>query len=119
LRSKISVTGHSSLAGLRRFRVDRIKIAQTFIEHLDLDSESAPIVRATISLARELGITVVAEGVDTQAQLALLESWGCHEIRGDYFAEPLSATDLGELLRLGSIQPGWRRLTRIDVGHTS
>jgi diguanylate cyclase (GGDEF)-like protein/PAS domain S-box-containing protein len=103
--------GYSSLDYLRRFHVDRIKIPQNFIQDLGLVSESAPIVRATISLAHELGITVIAEGVETAAQLAFLRSWGCREVQGYYFSEPLSAADAERVLRVGSLQPGQREAT--------
>jgi diguanylate cyclase (GGDEF)-like protein/PAS domain S-box-containing protein len=97
--------GYSSLDYLRRFRVDRIKIPQNFIADLGVKSTNAPIVRATISLAHELGITVVAEGVETAKQLALLSGWGCHEIQGFYFSRSLSAGDVTALLRLGRVAP--------------
>jgi predicted signal transduction protein with EAL and GGDEF domain len=97
--------GYSSLDYLRRFHVDRIKIPENFIQDLGLVSESAPIVRATISLAHELGITVVAEGVETAAQLAFLRSWGAREIQGFYYSRPLSASDAAIVLRTGFIQP--------------
>jgi diguanylate cyclase (GGDEF)-like protein/PAS domain S-box-containing protein len=95
--------GYSSLARLRRFPVDRIKIAQTFVADLGRVPETGPIVRATIALAHALGIAVIAEGVETATQLELLKSWGCTEGQGPYFSEPLSATDASAFLRTGSL----------------
>jgi diguanylate cyclase (GGDEF)-like protein/PAS domain S-box-containing protein len=98
--------GYSSLDYLRRFPVDRIKIAQDFVEHIAALSGSAAIVRATIGLARELGINVIAEGVETIEQLALLKTWGCREAQGFYFAKPLAPDDITPLLRRGGILRG-------------
>ena len=91
-------TGYSSFDYLRRFPVDRIKIAQNFITDLESACGDRAIVRATIGLARELHINVIAEGVETQAQSELLKSWGCGEAQGYYFARPLAAEDVGALL---------------------
>ncbi len=95
--------GYSSLDYLRRFPVDRIKIAQNFVEHIANVSGSAAIVRATIGLAQELSIKVIAEGVETSDQLELLKAWGCREAQGFYFARPLLPEDLAPLLRRGKI----------------
>jgi EAL domain-containing protein (putative c-di-GMP-specific phosphodiesterase class I) len=95
--------GYSSLDYLRRFPVDRIKIAQEFVEQITTVSGSAAIVKATIGLARELGIDVIAEGIDSPAQLALLSSWGCREGQGFYLARPLLPQDLLPLLTDGNI----------------
>ena len=97
--------GYSSLDYLRRFSVDRIKIAQNFIVDLPTSPGNRAIVRAAIGLARELGIQVVVEGVETAAQLELLKSWGCQNVQGYYFAKPLLATDVTALLRRGKIAP--------------
>jgi diguanylate cyclase (GGDEF)-like protein len=94
-------TGYSSLDYLRQFPVDRIKIAQNFVTRLETMPGNAKIVKATIGLARELGIMVVAEGVETQEQLELLESWGCSEVQGFYFSKPLPPEDLAPFLRTG------------------
>jgi diguanylate cyclase (GGDEF)-like protein/PAS domain S-box-containing protein len=99
-------TGYSSLDYLRRFPADRIKIAQSFVQHLETMPGDASIVKATIGLARELGVRVVAEGVQTREQLELLKGWGCCEVQGFYFAQPLTAEDVTLLLREGgTIQP--------------
>ena len=95
--------GYSSLDYLRRFPADRIKIAQDFVEHITNVSGSAAIVKATIGLARELGIGVIAEGIESWEQLELLKAWGCREGQGFYFARPLAPDDLALLLRRGGI----------------
>jgi diguanylate cyclase (GGDEF)-like protein/PAS domain S-box-containing protein len=97
-------TGFSSLDYLRRFPVDRIKIAQVFIIDLVTAAGDAAIVKAAIGLARELGINIIAEGVETAAQLRLLQSWGCREVQGYYFAKPLTADEIAPLLRAGKVQ---------------
>jgi diguanylate cyclase (GGDEF)-like protein/PAS domain S-box-containing protein len=101
--------GYSSLDYLRRFRVDRIKIPQNFVTDLGVVSENAPIVRATIGLARELDIIVIAEGVETAAQFGLLKAWGCQEIQGYYFSEPLSVPEVTAFLRIGILGPASER----------
>jgi diguanylate cyclase (GGDEF)-like protein/PAS domain S-box-containing protein len=93
--------GYSSLDYLRQFPVDRIKIAQAFVEDIASVLGSAAIVRATIGLARELCISVIAEGVETTKQLDLLSAWGCREAQGYYFAKPLSVQEMTSLLRRG------------------
>ena len=98
-------TGYSSLDYLRRFRVDRIKIPGTFVANICTDDNSASIVRATLFLARELDIEVVAEGVETVEQLLLLRSWGCRIVQGYYYSKPLTAHDATALLRIGRVDP--------------
>ena len=98
-------TGYSSLGYLRSYRVSHIKIAQEFIHDLQADSGDVAIVRAAISLARELGIKVIAEGVETKFQLDLLADAGCQLIQGFYFSHPVPAKQAGELLRQGVLHP--------------
>jgi diguanylate cyclase (GGDEF)-like protein/PAS domain S-box-containing protein len=98
-------TGYSSLNYLRRYRVNRLKIAQEFIADLPADLNDLVIVRAAVSLARELGIEVIAEGVETAAQLDLLTKAGCQYVQGYYFSRPVPAKRAGELLRQGVLTP--------------
>ena len=102
-------TGYSSLAYLRRFPVDRIKVAQDFVIDLDRDSNAAAIVRATIGLADVLGIDAIAEGIETKDQARLLLEWGCREAQGFYFGRPEAAEKVATLLRRG---------VAISAGHT-
>jgi EAL domain-containing protein (putative c-di-GMP-specific phosphodiesterase class I) len=100
-------TGYSSLDYLRRYPADRIKIAQNFVQRLESVPGDVSIVKATIGLAHELGINVIAEGVETREQLELLKNWGCKEVQGFYYAKPLAEEDVTILLRNGGIlQPG-------------
>ena len=96
-------TGYSSLLYLRSFPVDRIKIAQEFVKNIGIEPNDTAIVKATIGLARELGIGVIAEGVETANQLELLHAWGCQQAQGYYFAGPMPAEDILPLLRNGNV----------------
>jgi predicted signal transduction protein with EAL and GGDEF domain len=100
-------TGYSSLLYLRRFPVDRIKIAQELVKYIGVEPNDTAIVKAAISLARELGIGVMAEGVETADQALLLHEWGCRQAQGFYFAAPMPAEDVLPLLRAGSVMR-WR-----------
>jgi EAL domain-containing protein (putative c-di-GMP-specific phosphodiesterase class I) len=86
-------TGFSSLAYLKRFPLDALKIDRTFVRDLTVDSDDAEIALAIISLAHNLKLKVVAEGVETEAQMNFLRSHGCDEMQGYYFARPLSVED--------------------------
>ncbi len=96
-------SGYSSLDYLRRYPVDRIKIAQSFIADIGQVSGNDAIVRAALGLARELDIEVVVEGVETLAQLDLLKSWGCRIVQGFYFSRPRPVPETTALLRAGKI----------------
>ena len=92
-------TGYSSLDYLRSFRVSRLKIDRRFINDVTTSADDAAIVRATIGLAHELGIEVVAEGVETARQRDFLLAAGCKLAQGYYFGKPVPATAASELLR--------------------
>jgi diguanylate cyclase (GGDEF)-like protein/PAS domain S-box-containing protein len=98
-------TGYSSLDHLRRYPVDRIKIAERLIADIGQLSGTDAIVRAAIGLARELGIDVVVAGVETAAQVELLKTWGCRSAQGRFFSKSLSAADVTRLLHAGKISP--------------
>ena len=98
-------TGYSSLDYLRSFRVARLKIDRRFVEGVTNNSDDATIVRAVIGLAHELGIEVVAEGVETPEQRAFLISAGCKVAQGYFFGWPLPAAATTALLQRNS-QPG-------------
>jgi diguanylate cyclase (GGDEF)-like protein len=91
-------TGYSSLAYLKRFPLDTLKIDRLFIDKLDSDGEDAAIVRAIVTLAHTLGLTVVAEGIEREAQIPFLVALGCEEGQGYYFARPLPPAALDALL---------------------
>jgi EAL domain-containing protein (putative c-di-GMP-specific phosphodiesterase class I) len=92
-------TGHSSLAYLRRFPLDTLKVDRSFIEDVGTDPAAAAIVTAIIEMARSLGLRVVAEGVETQAQHDVLCARGCHLIQGYLLSRPLPFPALVEFLR--------------------
>lgn len=86
-----------------------------FVADLGVSSGNRAIVRAALGLARELGIEVVVEGVETAAQLELLKGWGCRNVQGYYFAKPLPASDVIALMRIGTISPVSVELADIAV----
>ncbi|MBV5316440.1 MAG: EAL domain-containing protein [Desulfobulbaceae bacterium] len=92
-------TGYSSLAYLRRFPFDMVKIDQSFIADLGQNTEAEAIVRAMLTLGKALGLRMVAEGVETEAQWNFLRAEGCDEIQGFWFSRPLCASDFMELLK--------------------
>jgi len=91
-------TGYSSLSYLHNFRFDTLKLDRSFVARIDTSSKHAEIVRTIVSLARALGMEVVAEGVETAAQVAQLQVLHCDYAQGYYFARPMDAAQLADLL---------------------
>ena len=92
-------TGYSSMSYLRRFPIDKLKIDRVFIDEIVSRPEDASIVRAIVSLAHSLRLKVVAEGVETPAQLDFLKTVGCDEYQGYHFSRPLPAPAFERLIR--------------------
>jgi EAL domain-containing protein (putative c-di-GMP-specific phosphodiesterase class I) len=92
-------TGYSSLAYLQRLPVDELKIDRSFVMNLDAVNDDAIIVRSTIDLAHNLGLTVVAEGVESEQAAAMLLAYGCDGVQGYHFGRPSAGEDLLALLR--------------------
>jgi diguanylate cyclase (GGDEF)-like protein len=90
-------TGHSSLASLRRFPLDTLKIDKEFIDGVGKDDQDTAIVQLVIDLGHAVGIQAVAEGVETAEQLTQLRNMGCDQAQGYYFWEPLAAGDAAAL----------------------
>jgi diguanylate cyclase len=91
-------TGYSSLSYLRRFPLDALKIDQSFVRQITTHPDETIIVRAIISLGRSLNLRVIAEGVETQAQLDFLKAHQCDEAQGHYFGWPVPPQQLVKLL---------------------
>ena len=92
-------TGYSSLSYLKRFRVSRLKIDQTFVRDIMTDADDRAIVSAIINLAKSLGVKTIAEGVETADQLEFLKKAGSDEVQGYYFSRPLTADEFAEFCR--------------------
>ena len=87
-------TGYSSLAYLRKLRAGELKIDRSFVMDLETSADARAVVDAVVKLAQALGLKVVAEGVETEAQHEILRAFGCHELQGFLFARPMSAIAL-------------------------
>jgi diguanylate cyclase (GGDEF)-like protein len=100
-------TGYSSLLHLKRFPAQQLKVDRSFVAELDRSPEDIAIVGAVVAMARALGLSSVAEGVETGAQLAELQAVGCDFAQGYYFAGALEAEACLE--RCGGLRPAWLR----------
>jgi diguanylate cyclase (GGDEF)-like protein len=109
-------TGYSCMSYLQRFPIDELKIDRSFIRDLDFNPNDVSIVRAIISLAHELGLKVIAEGVETAAQLALLKVMGCDQYQGFLHGAAVAPADIPPLLEPAladavDAQAGWAQRT--------
>lgn len=91
-------TGYSSLSHLQRFPINRLKIDQSFAQDVTHNSANASITRAIVSLAHSMNLSVLAEGVETKEQLALLRQQGCDEVQGHLYGRPMPGEKFEQLL---------------------
>jgi diguanylate cyclase (GGDEF)-like protein len=96
-------TGYSSLAYLCNFRFDKIKIDRAFVAGMSKSESYNKIVNAVVSLGKGLGMEIVAEGVETEAEVKVMTALGCTELQGFYFSKPLEVSDVADVIK--SFQP--------------
>src|SRR5690606_27733651 len=99
--------GYSSLAYLRRFPIDTLKIDKSFMHDVTRDGQNAAIVRTVISLAKSLELESIAEGVETEEKVGCLRAEGCDRLQGYYFSKPLAPEALVPFIaRADGLLPG-------------
>lgn len=96
-------TGYSSLSYLKQFPINKLKVDQSFVRNMVSNSNDASITKTVILLGQSLSLKVIAEGVETAEQLAMLKEFGCDEVQGYFFSKPVPAADLEKLLHQGKL----------------
>lgn len=96
-------TGYSSLSYLKKFKVDRLKIDQSFVRDIERDVDDTAIVRAIVQMARALNLSTLAEGVETDAQRRFLSEQGCDEVQGFFYSKPLPPDEFEAYVRSCSV----------------
>ena len=91
-------TGYSSMSYLKRLPLNNLKVDQSFVSGLPDDTDSLAIVKAIVSLAKNLGFTVTAEGVETLDQASILKGLDCETLQGYYFSKPIPGNDIVAIL---------------------
>jgi EAL domain-containing protein (putative c-di-GMP-specific phosphodiesterase class I) len=94
-------TGYSSLSYLKKMPLSELKIDKSFVDDTPDNAEASAIVKMVLSLARSLNLKTVAEGVETEKQLAFMRNEGCDEMQGYLFSKPLPAPEMATLLNEG------------------
>jgi sensor c-di-GMP phosphodiesterase-like protein len=92
-------TGYSSLSYLKDLPIDKLKIDKSFVDELPYNASDVAIAKTIISLAHNLGLDLIAEGVETKEQLEFLQKNGCPNIQGFYFSKPLNADKMKQFLQ--------------------
>jgi diguanylate cyclase (GGDEF)-like protein/PAS domain S-box-containing protein len=105
-------TGYSSLSYLRKFPVDALKIDPSFVRQITTAPDETTIVTAVIGMARSLKLRVIAEGVETQEELAFLQAHQCSEAQGHYFSGPVAPQQFAKLLKTGILKPAFSPRSR-------
>jgi len=96
-------TGYASLSHLKKFRLDVLKIDRSFVMGMLHDPDDLAIVGATVALGKQLGLSVIAEGVEDADTADMLRRLGCNEAQGYYFGKPMPAADFTQMLQKPSI----------------
>lgn len=99
-------TGYSSLSYLKQLPIQTLKIDRSFVRDITVDADDAAIINAVIAMSQALDLKVVAEGVETEAQMDYLKAKGCHEFQGYYLARPMDVTAMDALLQQVLLAPG-------------
>ncbi len=111
-------TGYSSLTYLKRLPLNQLKIDQSFIRDLSKGSKNSAIVEAIITMSRHLGLEVIAEGVETEEELCLLQTQNCNLYQGYYFSHPVPADAFEKLLQIQSTgTPPYQSSASLDLTH--
>ncbi len=97
-------TGYSNLSYLKQFRVNKLKIDRSFVQDLPLDTDDVAITTAIISMAKNLGLTVLAEGAETEEQVSFLRECQCDEIQGYYFSKPVTVPEMAVKLKASAAE---------------
>jgi len=98
-------TGYSSLSYLKRLPVDTVKLDRSFVREIETNPDDAAIASAVVAMAHSLKLRVVAEGVETEGQLAFLRAQGCDAIQGYLVSPPVVLSELQALTRRGCLLP--------------
>jgi EAL domain-containing protein (putative c-di-GMP-specific phosphodiesterase class I) len=106
-------TGYSSLNYLKRFAVDVIKIDQSFVAGVPHEVFDATITTTIISVARNLGMEVIAEGVENRQQVDFLRQHGCLHAQGYFFSKPITADQIVDFIRSGQYESGMAANARV------
>jgi diguanylate cyclase (GGDEF)-like protein len=112
-------TGYSSMSYLRRFPIDKLKIDKTFVAEMDTRADDASIVQAIVSLAHGLHLKVVAEGVETEAQLQALRKLGCDQYQGYYCSPALPPDEFERLISMQGAIPLAELQSELDLEQTA